>query len=69
MSQYYVLTLDPNVGEIFKFIDKHSLRFEAHLNRTRFWIDDPEVEMMFLLKWASVCPKIEERKDGDYAIR
>lgn len=68
MSQYYVLTLDPKFLQVAQWIRNNKVRCEVHLNRTRFWIDDLELEMMFLLQWADVCPKIEERADGDYAL-
>jgi len=59
-KQYYVLTLEPRIGEVFKFIDSHNLQFEAHLNRTRFWVPAGIILTEFLLKFSEICPPVEE---------
>lgn len=61
MRQYYVLTLDPNLGEVFRFIESNKLEYEVHLNRTRFWIpEDSRVLTEFLLCYAHCCPYVED---------
>jgi hypothetical protein len=64
MRQYYILTLDPRAGEVFKFIIDHKLTVEVHLNRTRFWIpDDTSVLTEFLIRFSDCCPYVDESLD------
>jgi hypothetical protein len=64
MRQYYILTLDPRRCEVFEFIDYHNLRFEAHLNRTRFWIEEGSSTLTeFLLRFSDCCPYVDETVD------
>ena len=64
MRQYYILTLDPRAGEVFRFIMDHNLTVEVHLNRTRFWIhEDTSVLTEFLLRFSDCCPYVDETLD------
>ena len=63
MRHYYVLTLDPRIGEVFSFIDYHKLRFEVHLNRTRFWVPEGSVLTEFVLRFGDCCTHVDESKD------
>lgn len=64
MRQYYILTLDPRAGEVFRFIMDHKLRVEVHLNRTRFWIaEDSSVLTEFILRFSDCCPRVDETVD------
>ena len=60
MREYYVLTLDPNIGHVYKFIDKHQLEFEPHLNRTRFWVPDGPIYTEFQLRFSQCCHRVED---------
>ena len=64
MREYYILTLDPRLGEVLRFIYKHNLEFEPHLNRTRFWVPvDSTVLTEFLLRFTDCCPYVDPAKD------
>lgn len=67
MQQYAVYTMDPNFLEVVKWINLHKLKYEPHLNRTRFWIPEGPMLVEFLLKWQEQCPKVEE--SNNYALR
>ena len=58
--QYYILTLDPRIREVFEFIDYHKLTVDVHLNRTRFWVPDGSVLTEFLLRFSDCCPYVDE---------
>ena len=49
MYQYAVYTHDPNLETISKWIIDNELRYEIHLNRTRFWIAEGPLLTEFLL--------------------
>jgi len=63
MREYYILTLDPSIGQVFRFIESHQLKFELHLNRTRFWVPDGPVLTEFLLRYADCCPRVDPKLD------
>ena len=63
MRHYYILTVDPRRGEVFNFIDYHKLRFEVHLNRTRFWVPEGSVLTEFLLRHGDWCTYVDETVD------
>lgn len=56
MYQYYILTQDPNIGDVLDFIRQHSLRCEIHLNRTRFWLPDGSILTECLLRFPTLQP-------------
>lgn len=60
MRQFYILTLHPRLAEVYKFIDSYNLDFEAHLNRTRFWVPEGSVLTEFLLRFSECCPPAVE---------
>jgi hypothetical protein len=61
--QYYILTLDPRMGEVFGFIQDHKLTCEVHLNRTRFWVPEGSVLTEFLLRFSDCCPYVDDTVD------
>ena len=63
MRQFYILTLDPNFLSVVKWIKENKIEFDAHLNRTRFWIPEGEELMTFLLTWGHVCTPVDEKAD------
>lgn len=68
MRQHYILTTNPRCAEVFAFIQQHDLKFELHLNRTRFWIpDDSAITTEFALRFLDSCPEVLESPD-DYAL-
>ena len=63
VRQHYILTLDPRIGDVFAFIDYHKLRFDVHLNRTRFWVPEGSVLTEFLLRFGDCCPYVDPQLD------
>ncbi|CAB4125762.1 hypothetical protein UFOVP181_430 [uncultured Caudovirales phage] len=59
MRQYYVLTQNPVAPEVLDFIRLHSLLYELHLNRIRFWLEEGPVLTEFLLRYSTQCPRLE----------
>lgn len=60
MREYYVLTLDPRIGDVFRWIETNELTYEVHLNRTRFWVPEGRILTEFLLRFSETCPPVEE---------
>ena len=63
MRHYYILTLDPRRAEVFSFIDYHKLRFEVHLNRTRFWVPEGSVLTELVIRFGDCCHYVDETVD------
>ena len=63
MRQYYILTLDPRIREVFEFIDYYKLDIEVHLNRTRFWVPEGSVLTEFVLRFSDCCHHVDESVD------
>ena len=57
---WYVLTRSPYYAAILQFIMANKIPFEAHANRTRFWLPPGAVYTQFLLQWAEHCARVEE---------
>lgn len=60
MLEYCVYTLDPNLSSVFEFIRTHQLKFELHLNRTRFWVPEGHIHTLFALQFAHCCPLVDK---------
>jgi hypothetical protein len=60
MRQYYVLTTNSDFLDVFTFIRNQNLQFEAHLNRTRFWVPDGLTLTEFLLRFAHTTHLVED---------
>jgi hypothetical protein len=58
MQEYYVLTLDPRSWEVCQWIDRNNLTFEAHLNRTRFWVPEGPIMTEFQLRFSQCCGRV-----------
>jgi hypothetical protein len=63
MQQYYILTQDHNIRDVFEFIKTHNLACEVHINRTRFWVPDGTVNTIFQLQYAHCCPPVDPKLD------
>ena len=57
MDQYCVYTRDDRFLEVARWVTDNNLKFEPHLNRTRFWVPEGMIMTEFLLKYSEVCPK------------
>lgn len=61
MRHWAVLTREPNYVPVMNWLIAHGVRYELHLNRTRFWIADGPLWTEFCLRWAHCCqPVLEE---------
>jgi hypothetical protein len=63
LHHYYMLNSDPRAGELFEFISQHRLRFEVHLNRTRFWVPEGSVFTEFALRFIDSCHHVDPNLD------
>lgn len=63
MHHYYILTLDPNMGTVIRWVLANQLEYEPHLRRTRFWIPDGPVYTEFLLRFAECCTRVDDTVD------
>jgi hypothetical protein len=62
--QYCVYTRSPKFREIALWLIEHKIKYEPHLNRTRFWIDQDSPEMvMFMLAYREDCELVPEGQD------
>jgi|APGre2960657404_1045060.scaffolds.fasta_scaffold222720_2 hypothetical protein len=64
MIQYCVYTRDDKFLEVASWISTNNIKFEPHLNRTRFWIPDGVLMTEFLLKYGDICPRVMESSEG-----
>ena len=61
MRQYYILTRDSRITEVFDFIRLHNIKFEVHVNRTRFWIPiESSIMTEFILRFSDCCPSVDD---------
>ena len=63
MHHYYVLSQSPQFLAVFTFIRVHNLDFEAHLNRTRFWVPPGEIFTEFALRFADHVHAVDPTLD------
>lgn len=62
-SEYYILTLDPRLGEVFSWIERNQLVYHVHLNRTRFWVPHGALHTEFILRFSECCPPVDPSAD------
>ena len=63
MRHYYVYTLEPRASEVFAFIQQHSLHYELHLTRTRFWVPMGPLLTEFVLRFSECAFLVDEGLD------
>jgi len=64
LAQHYVLTQDTHFGSVVAFIQANQIKFEQHLNRTRFWLDPiSPLYTEFLLRFGHLCPRVDPTLD------
>ena len=51
---YAILTLSEKYVEVARYITKHNIPYEVHLNRTRFWIPE-ELLSEFINTYGGYC--------------
>ncbi len=63
MIEFYILTLNPRLPEVFHYIEQRQFHYEVHLNRTRFWVPDGLELTEFLLRFSESCPRVDSLLD------
>jgi hypothetical protein len=62
MKQFAVYTKDDQFVDVVRYLRSNNIKYEAHLNRTRFWIPEHEL-MMFRLTWGHTCTEVHDDED------
>lgn len=62
MNHYAILTRSNAFGLVINYIKENDLKFEVHLNRTRFWVPDTLHES-FLTKFGSVVNPVHPNEN------
>jgi hypothetical protein len=57
--QYAIYTVDPKFLPCLEWVEQHGLKWEPHLNRTRFWVPEGPLLTEFSLRWADHCEHID----------
>ena len=63
MRHYYVLTTDSAFLDVFTFIRAQNLKFQVHLNRTRFWIPEGPGLTELLLRFSENIFQVDSTVD------
>ena len=64
MREYYVLTMHPNAKEVLTWVFDNKLKYEVHLNRTRFLVPiDSSLNTYFQLWLADSCGTVDASAD------
>ena len=63
MWHYYVLTSNPAFLDVFTFIQAQNLKFQVHLNRTRFWIPEGPGLTELLLRFSENVFQVDDTVD------
>ena len=64
MREYYVLTMHPNCKQVLTWVMDNNLQYEAHLNRTRFWVPtDSSLNTYYQLWLAESCGWVDPKLD------
>jgi hypothetical protein len=63
MTEFYILTRDPQFANVLEFIRKHELVCEVHLNRTRFLVPYGSLYTEFALRYGHCCHIVDSHAD------
>jgi len=62
--EYYILTMHPNAREVLNWVWDNSLKYEVHLNRTRFWVPiDSSLNTYYQLWLSEYCGIVDSTLD------
>ena len=62
--QYYILTQNSRLSEVFDWLRAHAIPIDIHLNRSRFTIkEDSVVYTEFCLRFADCCYPVDPYLD------
>jgi hypothetical protein len=60
MKQYCVYTSNPNFKDVVLWVTASELKYEVHLNRTRFWVPPGPIATEFFLRWYHCTSEVIE---------
>ncbi len=60
---FCVYTHSPYFLQVLQWLERNSVVYDLHLNRTRFIIEESPTLTEFLLTWAEHCPRVDPRLD------
>jgi hypothetical protein len=64
MREYYVLTMHPDCKQVLTWVMDNALKYEVHLNRTRFWVPiDSSLNTYFQLWLSESCGTVDPQLD------
>ena len=64
MREYYVLTMHPDCKQVLTWVMDNALKYEVHLNRTRFWVPiDSSLNTYFQLWLSEYCGVVDASAD------
>jgi hypothetical protein len=64
IKQFCVYSHNPCFVDVLEWLRENKIKLEAHVNRTRFWIDSDSPEMaMFMLTHRRDCEPVDEDQD------
>ena len=62
--EYYVLTMHPDCKQVLTWVMDNELKYEVHLNRTRFWVPlDNSLNTYFQLWLSESCGPVDSTLD------
>ena len=62
MNHYCVYTRDIT-PEFIEDLRAQDIQYELHLNRTRLWLSDAPLHLVFYLKWSEILHNIADEQD------
>lgn len=51
MKQYCVYSTNEHFSDVVSWVTLRELKYEVHLNRTRFWVPPGPIATEFFLRW------------------
>lgn len=63
MKEYCVYTYHPEFSRVLEWLDTRGVRYDVHLNRTRFTIFDPKTLTECLLTFTDVIQPVDAQLD------
>jgi hypothetical protein len=63
MKQYCVFTGSPDFADILAWLHANTIRYQVHLNRTRFWVPEGRLHTEFVLRWYQSVSHVVDNED------
>ena len=62
MNHYAILTSSSKFYEVIRYISENKLKYEPHLNRTRFWVPEEKLQE-FISLYGGYCDYVPSNQD------